>query len=134
LSFRKEKMEKMDKTVRFYIIWVCYFIMRSLTFLDWMKNRNFFSHRKRWSWRNKWWCRHFFSEVEAKIFITLTVIHCGICTKSWLQYDLKHWGPTRKNQTKIDKMSPQRLSKLQFHGEVRKWKFKLAVEKSNNMI
>ena len=51
----------------------------------------------------------FFSEVEVKIFITLTLIHCGICTKSWLQYDLEHWGPTRKNQTKIAKMSPQQI-------------------------
>ena len=123
--FRKEKMEKMDKTVRFSIILVCSFIMKSFTFLTESRIAIFFSHRKRWTWWYKRWCSHFFSEVEVKIFITYTLIHRGICTKSWLLYDLKHWGPTRKNQTKIAKMSPQQIFIIIIHREVNKMKIQI---------
>ena len=48
--FCKEKMEKMDKTVRFSIILVCYFIMKSFSFVSLaLTNSICFPHRKRWS-------------------------------------------------------------------------------------
>ena len=48
--FGKEKMEKMDKTVRFSIISVCYFTVKSFSFVSpALTNSICFPDRKRWS-------------------------------------------------------------------------------------
>ena len=56
-----------------------------ICFFGTITNSICFPHRKRWSWWNKRWCTHCFVNVKRKYSSTL--IHCGICKESRLQYD-----------------------------------------------